>query len=130
MTPISKSPTRRIRRIQRYVSEWGSRVIDNWTLANRREKLFAVELAWLCSYALRITTEHGQATSRAGEATLALVWITGRLADVSPGIAQRSTPSTVAHATIAAFDELVRLRRERTTEKSSVVAVADDETSE
>jgi hypothetical protein len=64
MIPISRDPKRRIRRIRRYVSEWGHRVIENWALANRREKLYARELAWLCDYALRITTDHGRATGR------------------------------------------------------------------
>lgn len=113
MTPITKDPKRRIRRIRRYVSEWGCRVIDNWTLSDRRERLYARELAWLCDYAQRITTDHGRATSRLSEVKRALGRMRAMVHRVVPRLSQYSTHATMADALERAIGELEALLGEK-----------------
>jgi hypothetical protein len=87
MGPITKDPKRRIRRIQRWLKfrkKFGDRELTIITIeplelypalhfksheyVKNVRRMFRAELSWLCDYAIRITTDHGCATSRLGEA--------------------------------------------------------------
>lgn len=136
MTPITKDPKRRIRRIQKWtraaISSGGMaphascmfHVFDQYwrsesSLDNAVERLneanalFAKESAWLCAYAIQITTDHGRATSRLGETEWALARCRVAVQTVVGGISSSSTPDTVAGLVESVCRELKTLRAER-----------------
>lgn len=120
MTPINQDPKRRIRRIRRWTraaivsggmpphasclfhvfdQHWRSESsLDNAVeRLNAANAMFAKESAWLCDYALRITTDHGRATSRLGEIEGALRRIGAAVHEISPHVSPCSTPDTLAY---------------------------------
>lgn len=132
MTPITRDPKRRIRRIQRWLRNVSTEFNGlpcyvachrieskencgcfeeqryecaycaevSRRLTSRIEKadsLLSLELAWLCDYALRITADHGRATSRLGETEMALRRIGAAVHSISPRVSPRSTPDTLVY---------------------------------